>query len=410
MRQLWPKVVLIGGLLISALLAARLIVPAEPRYQGKRLSDWFDLLYQSEPRLKQVQHAIREIGTNAVPLLLKKVRDNDKLRDSLLIRLHRAAWLRLPLVLQRVFPKPKAWDSSVQPRTRWALGLIGVAAVPSLLSALDDPNVEVRFVAIEAIGLLDADPNVTVPALAKVLRDSNPEVRLRTVQVLGEIGRKSKQAIPVLVSALADSNAGEKAGMVAPVREAAADGLGRIGPQAHSAVPQLTRLLIHTNGYTREQAAIALWMIDRSTNSIPLLASELQQASDAEIFVRMLTTLGEMGSVAQSAVPAIRGSLTNSYMLARRFNCSWSLGEAVSVKDHRTGVDLIRVGKDALRKINPEAATSLEADLITCATKGAVPAEVVQAKRHVEHDRLRAEADLERLSSEKTAPAPPREN
>jgi hypothetical protein len=133
MRQLWPKVVLIGGgLLISALLGATLLRPREPVYNGQTLSYWFERLQRPNPEAARV--AIHEIGPQAVPFLLGKVRRE----NSFLHQRYRAIWPKLPQALQGCLPKPTV------PRMRQpvyqALHLIEPSPVPALVAALTDRN------------------------------------------------------------------------------------------------------------------------------------------------------------------------------------------------------------------------------------------------------------------------------
>jgi hypothetical protein len=103
---------------------------------------------------------------------------------------------------------------------------------------------------------------------------------------------------------------------------------------------RLYRTIYYTNSYAREQAAIALWRINRDTNVIPDLISELGSASAATAYARILTALREMGPSARAAVPVIiktikdQGGMPNNH-----------------------GIDIRAVGLKALEEIDPEAAT-----------------------------------------------------
>jgi HEAT repeat protein len=119
----------------------------------------------------------------------------------------------------------------------WALGRIGAdaqPAVPTILPLLDHPDQEVRFLAIDALGLIrPADEKVfgelarrvdpkdatlnhhlvgalaqigppAVPRLAELAANEHAEIRLLAIRALGEMGPAAKQAIPALVKARDD--------------------------------------------------------------------------------------------------------------------------------------------------------------------------------------------------------------
>ena len=60
--------------LIIATIVAVLLVSREPKFQGKPARAWVeDLTSDSEDSQAKAQQAVREIGSNAVPLLLEKL-------------------------------------------------------------------------------------------------------------------------------------------------------------------------------------------------------------------------------------------------------------------------------------------------------------------------------------------------
>src|SRR5260370_1169344 len=73
----------IGGI---AWLALR---PSEPMYKGKRLSVWLENYDhgRSDPGFQETGEAVRHIGTNAIPTLLRRVRAKDSLLTLRLIAL-----------------------------------------------------------------------------------------------------------------------------------------------------------------------------------------------------------------------------------------------------------------------------------------------------------------------------------
>ena len=71
-----------------------------------------------------------------------------------------------------------------------------------------------------------------LPALLKLLRDQGAETREAAVRCLGRLGPAAKDAVPQLTKLLSDDISGE-------VRLAAAEALGDLGPAALPAVEKL---------------------------------------------------------------------------------------------------------------------------------------------------------------------------
>jgi HEAT repeat protein len=131
----------------------------------------------------------------------------------------------------------------------------------------------------DVLGRIGPDAKDAVPALASVLLENDSALRGRAATALGAIGPEAKAAVPKLVLALEDRSTLEsvvaalaKIGKPAvsgltnaltdknpAVRLGAAVALGRIGPDARSAVPALS-LRYTKDRYleVREAARIAL--------------------------------------------------------------------------------------------------------------------------------------------------------
>jgi len=306
--------------------------PRDPVYQGQTLSYWFDQF--NTTNRPQAALAIRQIGTNAVPFLLEKAKSEDG--DTLYERVYRTIYYRAPTILQRRLPLPKPIENNYNYRVASALQLLGVPALPLLIEAMGDKHPKVRLAAVRVTGLIGLEANAAVPTLAKLVGDPNAEVRVMAVCALSAMGPNKRLAIEALIGALNDSNRGPKPGMTLYVKESAARVLGEIGPEARAAVSPLTRLLGDTNSYTRVRAAIALWRINRDTNVIPVLYAELESASEAPAYGRILTALRQMGPSAMAAVPVIIKTIKDQ-----------------RGKPNNHDIDLLK----ALEELYPEAAT-----------------------------------------------------
>lgn len=132
------------------------------------------------------------------------------------------------------------------PRVRAELG---AGQIPQLISALDDENV--RYGASLALARLGKE---AVPALRKSLTSGKPDQRVWSAYTLGEIGAEAKAAVGDLTKALENKREGA-------LRAAAAQALGRIGPDAASSTDALEKRLRDENPQVRQQSAEALGRI-----------------------------------------------------------------------------------------------------------------------------------------------------
>jgi len=169
----------------------------------------------------------------------------------------------------------------VEPETVHALRRLGSSAAPELIAAFEDRNGEVRIAAARAISLLGRElgsqKEAAVAGLIEMAKDPETDVRYAGVLALGYMGRDKARAILTLVNALKDSDRAADGSLVY-VRATAARVLGGIGPGACLAVPELARLLSDTNSYTRQQAALALSRINPRQNPLPRVIADLLAA------------------------------------------------------------------------------------------------------------------------------------
>ncbi len=150
-----------------------------------------------------------------------------------------------------------------------SLALIGVSAVEPLITALKDPDPDVRSGAATALGKIG--DGCAVEPLIEALKDELPNVRWSAASALGQLG--DARGVDALIAALSDENYG--------VQQNAAAALGQIGdPRAvkplitklpnvnaikalgmigdGSATDALIPLLKHEELYTRKSAAEVL--------------------------------------------------------------------------------------------------------------------------------------------------------
>jgi hypothetical protein len=128
----------IAGLLLAICafgIVWAIVAPSEPTYRGKRLSMWLDefraldFSKRNDPKLPQAL-AIRTIGTNAIPWLLKEYRGGGvwQWRLNQLLSKQRMIKYRFPDVNDRLTRATLGFR---------ALGEIGEPAIPDLLAIVN---------------------------------------------------------------------------------------------------------------------------------------------------------------------------------------------------------------------------------------------------------------------------------
>jgi hypothetical protein len=355
MKARWPKAVLL--VLVISLLTISLttwLLPREPVYQGKPLSYWFEQARRGNDVYYDGEAALRQIGTNGIPFLLKKAKMKNGL--SPLQNQYRRAWLNLPPQAQRILPSPKREDPGLQGDLASALGIRRSQAVAILRAQFEKHNREAKLVTILAIEKMGI-PHDSLSFLADVLRDRDGEVAMAAAQVLllREGDGPAKNLIRLARNRrpdqhawfiLTDDNAPgltnlvQDAGMMVRATGNIGEVIDRPGTVTRIPTGTLARLLKNSDPSVRVGASLALWRVHRSTEGISVLIQQLNSGADAKMCAKVFNLLGEMGPAASQAVSAIEARLGSSPI--------------------RLPDSVRRVGRGALRKIDPEAAAKLE--------------------------------------------------
>jgi HEAT repeat protein len=218
-------------------------------------------------------------------------------------------------------------DPEIHGTAAYALGCWGAEAreaVPHLLPRLRSPDRYARRITARALGRIrpaaaaaqPAGPpnllqqlrslalgeNDPARALAALLRDRDPELRAEAAFSLWQM-EEHPEAVPVLAAVL-QQGLGAKAQQAQLACSRAAEGLSHIGAAARSAVPILRAALDHDNEWVRVHAARALWQAEgRAEVVVPVLIEELRGRPASLLAIECL---GEMGSLARAAIPALR--------------------------------------------------------------------------------------------------------
>lgn len=232
----------------------------EPRYQGIRLTVWLKQYGTNHwstgrdgPLEKEAQAAIRQVGTNAIPLYLSIMSARESpLKRKLLALAPRPLVARLHL------------RSLYSYRLLGAYGLIALGpdakpAVPALMGLLTDKDAQVRYPAVFALRCLGPAASDALPSLITCLKDPEFIVRDEAVLALGTIHQQPDQVVPILVGVLDQAwNPQNSAILWLDAMSA----LREFGTRAKPAVPRLLNLLGDEHEDIRSLATNTLMVID----------------------------------------------------------------------------------------------------------------------------------------------------
>ncbi len=267
-------VVLLAGVAAYALLepshALMGYLGGQKFYKGKPTMYWAKALEdQGSTTHAEARAALKSGRMEAVPVLVELLERKDLATGA--VRCEAAA------ILGDIGPEAKA-------------------AGPALDAAIEDDDPQVRAVALKALQTVQPSPAATVPALVPLLKTRD---RLAATRALATYGAEAHDAVPALVPLLKDEES--------EVRWNAALTLGKIGPVAVSAVPDLVAALkTDADPLVREHAAEALGDIGPSAASaVPDLVAALKD-ENARVRRDAARSLGQMGPAATEAIPALK--------------------------------------------------------------------------------------------------------
>jgi HEAT repeat protein len=241
--------VAVGGV-IAGVLMWEVLHPQErePVYQGTPLSVWLTpRSYNGDMEAWQAQahkahEAVLQIGTNALPTLLRMLRAKD---SALKVRFMGLV-MRQHIIKIRYAPAEE-WNRRAR-RGFEVLGARAKSAVPTLID-IADRNISrtSRLATIDALGFIGAPAEEAVPSLLGWATNADPELRCDAIFTLGKIRSQPDRVVPELTNALHDPTP--------MVRIYAFIALEHFGPDAKLAVPALVEFL-KTDSTTRSRSAL----------------------------------------------------------------------------------------------------------------------------------------------------------
>lgn len=221
-------ITIVGGTAWLTLIRRR---PPEPSYEGKPLSYWLTGLYPysegvqltNVPKNFESMKAVKYIGTNAFPMLLRRLEAHDsafvlkvkhlvnnqkivKFKSRIAIDKDQnlQGWAGFEVLIRdsarevpaliRILERHNS-DSS-KAATIAVLGNIGPsasAAVAAVVSEMGNTtNRYVLFSCFSALGSIHSQPELAVPALMKCLNDPSADIRRSSITALQEYRPKRK--------------------------------------------------------------------------------------------------------------------------------------------------------------------------------------------------------------------------
>ena len=214
------SIMLMAGALVWGLTASRRVALV---YHGKALRAWMADFHEV-PANREAAVAVRHIGSNAVPTVLRMFCANDDAINARLLATlakHRALHLTyVPTSLQHEnalggFEALGGAAESAVPRlikmhdalpsrhyeVTLALSYVGPAAkgaIPCLLRDLTNKDNSIRCDSLWALGRIHAEPKLVVPVMIMALRDPDDGIRYTALAGLFEFGTDAAIAVPAL--------------------------------------------------------------------------------------------------------------------------------------------------------------------------------------------------------------------
>jgi len=268
-----------------------------------------EALARGEPEARDALRRMGPAAAEGVPALVEMVAGGDRRRrlDAMFVLegLATAAAPAVPALLEAL----RDADGVVSVQAADTLGSVGSAGVPGLVEALGDRDAHVRQGACHALGVVGKEAGDAVPALLKRLGPKEDgSVRERAVWALGEIGDQA--ALEPLIEIFSEEGAaigcwiaeaiGRFGRRARPVADALRDELHRDDPDlALASAAALRRVAMYEDAAV--WALVALLQGGRG-------GDQGGRGGDADLRVEAAILLGEYGSKAAAAVPALRAA------------------------------------------------------------------------------------------------------
>lgn len=303
--------ILVIACIAAGFCASRTSV-SNPTYQGKRLSEWlrgYETDYGSI-QWNATDEAVRHLGTNAIPFLLKERWASDsELKRKVSYWMYRHLKIRYTPAERRQ-KSARYGMLALRPRAN--------EVVPVLMKIYGETakrGDQSSLSVLSAIGDFERLAGSAVPLLLRETGSTNVYVRREAFWVLTRTRSNPELVIPAFIRGLSDYDI--------TVREKAAWGLEGCGGAAESALPALRESLdqvksresefkTDNNAHARYQSTLvaltaALQWINEASNPEPVVHSLIDALHNSDYYGRMSAAekLGRFGADAKEAVPKL---------------------------------------------------------------------------------------------------------
>jgi hypothetical protein len=227
--------------------------PTQPKFAGRSLTVWLQdarLFGGTDPRkAAEAERAIREIGTNAIPFIMRWAFKEESFAE----KINRA----LPKRLKRwrgIMTQDESYDLAREGFR--ILGDSAAGAVPTLIAVLGADDYIKSIIATEMLASIGPAAHGAVPALIQKANSGNSTLRMVALLALGSIRSHSDLVVPYLAQQLGDATPKDQ-------RIAALISLAEFGPLAKSAEANIAALLQVDDPATRTYASNAITKLTR---------------------------------------------------------------------------------------------------------------------------------------------------
>jgi HEAT repeats len=344
-------------LLLSCIVAAVLIFTLfgerEPQYEGKSLSRWANVVAYGPSRseMREAENAVRKIGTNGLPYLLKWIQHQDHPWQTNLARLCRKLPGKLGQTAEDFIILRHRRRQSGAFNALYALGPLAKPAIPILTRQLTNPFPD------EPISVLAHIGDAALPSILNVVTNSAEPSRPRERLII-HLGRSWKEFTQTnIIESNLDGCLDDKDPQVAVN---AAEVLCSQTLNRERALQVLARALESSDGHLRSSAASATF---RCFTLNPPVSKLTQFLADTNSPFSPYAATALIGAVAKdpslrpSAVPVLTRSLSDPRPLVRA-NCARTLGSLREATEP-TVTALLGAWNDLDESVRREATNSI---------------------------------------------------
>jgi hypothetical protein len=177
-------ILIVISLAVMTVFILAFLPDGQPGYQGRTLTAWIDDLQESGPGTPQwltASNAVYNIGTNAVPILMRWVMSSDSKAKAAIISIWNAHANYEWRIRSREERQMMAW---------FGFGVLGEkssSAWPVFVQWTEDKDKDTRKHGIAMLRGCRADKAVFLPVARRLLKDPDPVVQVMTAAYLNDL-------------------------------------------------------------------------------------------------------------------------------------------------------------------------------------------------------------------------------